>query len=138
MITDLPITCTWEPTFNQNNTGSILTVYTGGNHGAEFSKLSNEDRVATAISQVDKVFPGSAKHVLAAKTIAWINESFSQGGYLSFATGQVVPHWNTLRESVGRLYFAGEHTAVNQGFMDGAVESGQRAAKEILQRESRQ
>ena len=34
----------------------------------------------------------------------------------------------------GRVHFAGEHAADHQGYMEGAVESGQRAAGEIMRR----
>ncbi|HUM68391.1 MAG TPA: FAD-dependent oxidoreductase [Chloroflexota bacterium] len=43
-------------------------------------------------------------------------------------------HWQALREPVGRVYVAGEHTAVHQGYMEGAVESGQRVAEMIQRR----
>jgi monoamine oxidase len=113
------------------------TVYTGADFGERFSALDDDDRIAAAIAEVDTVFPGSAGHVVAARTIAWANEPYSQGGYLAFGVGQVLPHWGTLRQPAGRLTFAGEHTAVNQGYMDGAVESGQRAAGELMGAEGR-
>jgi len=39
------------------------------------------------------------------------------------------PYWNALRKPVGRLVLAGEHTAVFSGYMEGAIRSGQRAAR---------
>jgi len=132
LMTDLPMTCTWEPTRGQGGEGGILTVYTGANNGSKFAAMNDEDRIATAISQVDQAFPGSAEFVVTARTVAWPNEPFSQGGYVAFAPGEVTGYWARLRQPVGRLYFAGEHTAVNQGYMEGAVESGQRVAREII------
>jgi monoamine oxidase len=137
LVTDLPISLTWGATPFQDEGPNLLTVYTGADFGERFSALDDDDRIAAAIAQVDTVFPGSAGHVVAARTIAWRNEPYSQGGYLTFGVGQVLPHWGTLRQPVGRLHFAGEHTAVNQGYMDGAVESGQRVAGEILGAEGR-
>ncbi|MBI3244226.1 MAG: FAD-dependent oxidoreductase [Chloroflexi bacterium] len=128
LLTDLPITCIWEPTRNQRGAGRILTVYTGAAGGAEFSAMSDDDRIALAIAQVEQAFPGSARHVAAGRTMAWRNEPFSQGGYASFAPGEVMAYWETLRRPAGRLHFVGEHTAVHQGYMEGAVESGQRVA----------
>jgi monoamine oxidase len=59
----------------------------------------------------------------------------AKGSYSTYGVGQ----WTTLKGSqfapFGDLYFAGEHTSdVSQGFMNGAAESGQRAAQAILQR----
>jgi monoamine oxidase len=68
--------------------------------------------------------------------VAWLNEPFSQGGYTLFKPGDVTAHWQALREPVGRLYVAGEHTAVHQGYMEGAVESGQRVAQLIREKGS--
>jgi monoamine oxidase len=44
----------------------------------------------------------------------------------------VLKYWQTLFQPVGRLFFAGEHATAIQGYMEGAVESGQRAAHEII------
>jgi monoamine oxidase len=132
LMTDLPMTCTWEPTRGQGGECGILTVYTGANNGLRFAAMSDDERIATAIAQVNQVFPGSAEFVNGARTVAWPNEPFSQGGYVAFAPGEVTGYWARLRQPVGRLHFAGEHTAVHQGYMEGAVESGQRAAREIM------
>ena len=137
VLTDLLMTCTWHPTENQPGAHDIITVYTGANAGAKFSALSDEERIKTAIEQVEQVCPGSAQFVVAARTIAWNNEPFTQGSYVAFGPGEVTTYWELLRKPVGRLYFAGEHTAVNQGYMEGAVESGQRVAAEIMAREGR-
>jgi len=41
--------------------------------------------------------------------------------------------WQALREPVGRIHWAGTETAVEwTGYMEGAVQSGERAAAEIL------
>jgi monoamine oxidase len=132
--TDLPITCTWHPTESQAGGYDIVTVYTGANAGAEFSALSDAERIKTAIEQVEQVCAGSAHYVVAARTIAWPNEPFTQGSYMAFGLGEVMAYWALLRQPVGRLYFAGEHTVVHQGYMEGAVESGQRVAAEIMAR----
>jgi monoamine oxidase len=131
VLTDLPMTCTWRPTGKQGGGHDIVTVYTGAEAGAKFSALSDEARIKAAIEQVEQVCPESSQFVVAARTIAWDNEPFTQGSYVAFGPGEVTAYWELLRKPVGRLYFAGEHTAVHQGYMEGAVESGQRAAVEI-------
>jgi monoamine oxidase len=130
--TDLPMACVWQATSTQPGERGILTVYTGGAPGAAFSELSDAERIATAIAQVNQVFPGSAELVEHAATIAWPNEPYTRGAYLACAPGEVTAHWPTLFQPAGRLYFAGEHAALFQGFMEGAVESGQRVANELL------
>lgn len=132
VLTDLPITCTWHPTLNQEGRYDIVTVYTGANAGAVFSKMSDEERIQAAIAQVEQICPGSAQYVVTAQTIAWQNEPFTLGSYAAFGPGEVLAFWDLLRRPVGQMYFAGEHIASHQGYMEGAVESGQRAAREII------
>ena len=132
LLTDLPLTCTWEATRGQPGESGILTVYTGAACGAASAKSSEADRIADAIEQVDQIFSGSAREVIAARSLAWLTDSLALGAYAAFAPGEVTAHWDTLRLPVGRLFLAGEHTAVHQGYMEGALESGQRVAEEIL------
>lgn len=134
LLTDRPITCTWQPTITQPGESGILTVYTGAKAGADFSAMGERERIETAVTQLDQLFPGSAALVSHTRTMAWLNEPFSLGGYTLFQPGDVMAHWQTLREPAGRVYVAGEHTAVHQGYMEGAVESGQRVAQQIQER----
>lgn len=78
--------------------------------------------------------------------ISWIHEEFSKGSYSNYGVGTFVffnEFIDEYQESVrkafrsidGRIFFAGEHTAPqgDNGTMDGAVNSGERAAR-MLQR----
>jgi monoamine oxidase len=64
----------------------------------------------------------------------WNREVFSAGGPTGFATpGATLEHGATIREPIGLIHWAGTETATRwTGYMDGAVESGQRAAQEVL------
>jgi monoamine oxidase len=133
VLTDLPITCTWHPTLTQPGGCDIVTVYTGANAGKAFSAMSEEERIQTAITQVEQICSGSAQYVVGARTMAWKNEPFTQGSYAAFKPGEVTTFWEKMRQPLEQLYFAGEHIAAHQGYMEGAVESGHRAAREIIQ-----
>ena len=133
LSTDQHIVQTWDATSHHEGEHGIITAYTGGEPGAKLSALSNEERIKTAISVIEKIFPGSSNLIENTATIAWINEPFTRCSYMALAPGQVTAHWQTLFSPAGRLYFAGEHATIYQGFMEGAVESGQRAAKNIVE-----
>ena len=64
--------------------------------------------------------------------MTWESDRWSGGGYLFFGAGQD-PGWReALALPAGRIAFAGEHTSLKwQGYLNGAVLSGQRAAAEI-------
>ena len=132
LVTDAPIVYTWHATSHMEHEHGILTAYTGGQPGAKLASLSDEERVRVAVAEIEKVFPGSSDLIECTATVAWPNEPYTRGSYAAFAPGEVTAHWKTLFEPAGRLFFAGEHATAIQGFMEGAVESGQRAARTIL------
>lgn len=131
LTTDSPIVLTWHATSHVEDKHGILTVYTGGGPGANLAALSDEERIRLAVEEIEKVFPGSAHLIECTATVAWPNEPYTRGSYAALAPGEVTAHWKTLFEPAGRLFFAGEHATTIQGFMEGAVESGQRAAATI-------
>jgi monoamine oxidase len=132
LSTDAPIVYTWHATSHVQDEHGILTAYTGGGPGAQLAALSEEARIQCAVEEIEKVFPGSSDLIEHTATVAWPNEPYTRGSYAALAPGQVTAHWKTLFEPAGRLFFAGEHATAIQGFMEGALESGQRAARTIL------
>ncbi|XP_041453825.1 amine oxidase [flavin-containing] B-like [Lytechinus variegatus] len=64
----------------------------------------------------------------------WMEEPYIGGGYVGFTPpGVITKYCKVLREPIGRLYFAGTETATKwSGYMDGAIQAGERAAREIL------
>lgn len=132
LATDAPIVYTWHATSHLVHEHGIITAYTGGANAARLSELSDEERMGLAVNEIEKLFPGSSDLVENTATVAWPNERYTRGAYMALAPGQVTSHWKTLQEPAGRLFFAGEHATPIQGYMEGAVESGQRAAGMIL------
>lgn len=132
LVTDAPIVYTWHATSHVQNEHGILTVYTGGDPGAKLAALSDEARIRVAVAEIEKIFPGSSDIIEHTATVAWPNDPYTRGSYAALAPGEVTAHWKTLFEPAGRLFFAGEHASPIQGFMEGAVESGQHVAKNII------
>lgn len=66
------------------------------------------------------------------RSVSWELDRFAQGGYVVFSPA-FRPEWrDALSRAFGRVALAGEHTSREwQGYMNGAVESGQRAARDI-------
>ena len=63
----------------------------------------------------------------------WAGHPWTRGSYSYWAVGQYTTIAGAEREAVGTCHFAGEHTSIDfQGYLNGAVESGQRAAAEII------
>jgi monoamine oxidase len=73
-----------------------------------------------------------ATELLAWDSVSWENDPWSRGGYACFDTqfAPVLRAW--LARPFNRVFFAGEHTSMRwQGYMNGAVETGLRAAEEV-------
>ncbi len=62
--------------------------------------------------------------------VDWSNDKWAKGCYSAFSNhaAENIPH---LTKSVGSVFFAGEHTAFRSATMDGAIESGLRAANQV-------
>ena len=132
LTTDSSIVLTWLATSHLEGQDGILTAYTGGEPGAKLAALSDEARIQVAVAEIERVFRGSSELIEHTATVAWPNDPFTRGSYMALAPGQVTAHWQTLFEPAGRLFFAGEHATAIQGYMEGAVESGQRVAASII------
>ena len=62
----------------------------------------------------------------------WEADPWARGGYAFFDPSYDAGFRSWLARPFGRLFFAGEHTSVRwQGYMNGAIESGRRAAAEV-------
>jgi monoamine oxidase len=68
----------------------------------------------------------------------WAGEEWTRGCFMShYAPGVMTQLGHLVREPVGRVHWAGTETsAVMNGFIDGAVRSGERAAEEVLAAEA--
>jgi monoamine oxidase len=63
----------------------------------------------------------------------WNDDEFAQGTWMAYRPGQVMRYASALQQAEGRLAFAGSDLASGwAGWMDGAVESGHRAAQDVL------
>jgi monoamine oxidase len=107
-----------------------LTLLAGGRASHALRALIEEGgphRVVRRLSWLGE--PGEARDF---RSISWELDPFAQGGYAVFGP-DFRPAWRAeLSRSVGRIAFAGDHTSRQwQGYMNGAVESGQRAARDI-------
>jgi monoamine oxidase len=132
-LTDLPFSVGWAATDSQHNPrGGILTAFITGNAARRAAGLSERGRRSRYQHELDLVYPEGrpllTEHVA---TMVWAHERYTGGGYAVFRPGQMVPFWPVLRSGTGRVRFAGEHTESVAGYMESAVRSGHRVAREL-------
>jgi monoamine oxidase len=124
----------WEVTRSQPGAGGILVDYTGGKVGASFGSGTPAERAAQFLRQIEPVLPGISSRWNGRATLDyWTGYQWTKGSYSYWKVGQYTKFAGSEREQEGACHFAGEHTSVDfQGYLNGAVESGERAAGEIL------
>lgn len=86
------------------------------------------------LDRIDPIFPGTrAAFTGAAYEDHWVRDPWVRGAYSFYKVGQYATFGPIAAAAQGRVHFAGEHTSINnQGFLDGAVETGARVAREIV------
>ncbi len=124
---------TWETSRGQSGDQGVLTYFCGGNQGQMLGDGTPASQAARVLPLLDAMFPGTqAAFNEKALRMHWPTAPFHQGSYACYTPGQ----WSFFGiegRQEGNLHFAGEHTSEDfQGYMEGAAESGARAAMEIL------
>jgi monoamine oxidase len=125
---------TWEVTRGQAGTSGILVDYTGGNIGANFGALTPTAYAQRFLTQIEPLFPGITRKWNGKVTLDfWKAYPWTLGSYSYWKVGQYTGFSGVEKEAQGSCHFAGEHTSQDfQGYLNGAVETGYRAASEIL------
>jgi monoamine oxidase len=128
--TDDPIDV-WDYTRDQPGVRGILGAYTSGRMAHRITALDPAERGPFVLEMMERVHPGTREHFEVGASHSWITDPWSLGAAAEFSPGQLSVHYQHLRSAEGRLHFAGEHTSPWNGWMNGGLESGLRAAAEI-------
>ena len=112
----------------------VMMGFVLGNQAKEFSALSDEDRKLSALHSFATFFGSEALKPIRYLDHSFMNEEWSRGCYAGLMGPGV---WTTLghvlREPVDRIHWAGTETSdIWNGYIDGAVRSGERVAKEVM------
>jgi monoamine oxidase len=128
---DLPFGAVWDGNEEQRGRAGILALLAGGSASDATQAIAAKQGIAGVANTLDWLGSSTAQ-LVASRQIVWESEPWSRGGYAFFdpAFDPSLRQW--LARPFGRLFFAGEHTSFRwQGYMNGAVESGRRAAAEV-------
>jgi monoamine oxidase len=132
--TNLDVGAVWDGSEHQRGPTGILVSLAGGAKSAAAQQLLRSPDLE-GFSQQLRWLGGTARdrRVVHSECIVWEDDPWSNGGYAVFTPG-FDPSWRRwLAAPAGRVLFAGEHTSLeSQGYINGAILSGQRAALETL------
>ncbi|MCA0458257.1 MAG: FAD-dependent oxidoreductase [Chloroflexi bacterium] len=128
----------WSPSFGHNTDQTVWTAFATGDWARELMALGDEGALAKGLETLRIELDMPDLQPEAMHLMNWTEEPYTRGAY-SVALPGYPDTRDALARPVGRLYWAGEHTATH-GFsstIHGAYVSGLRAAKEVLSSGSR-
>ncbi len=109
-----------------------LTAWIRGHKAALLDQMPTADAKAAVIADLERARPAAAGKLEIVEYKSWYRDPFSSGDWAVWQPGQVSSIAPVVGNAHGRIHFCGEHTAVSNRGMEGALESGERSALEIL------
>ncbi len=118
----------------ESGTPGILLGFIEGDDGRIWSQRTAEERREAVLACMTRYFGEQARKPFAYIEQNWADEEYSRGCYAGYMPpGVLSMYGSALRTPIGRIHWAGTETAtIWNGYMDGALQSGERAAAEIL------
>lgn len=127
IMSDLPFQQCWA---SGREGAHVLTAYIGGDEAERVT--ARQDPVRSVLRAISEVAPEAEAAFKRGQVHDWITDPWSKGAFSHLAPGAVMAAMPHLSSPSGRAHFAGESTAEWIGTIEGALESAERAAKEVL------
>ncbi|WP_420426809.1 flavin monoamine oxidase family protein [Algiphilus sp.] len=127
-----PITATLDGTASREGPGVLVALATGA-HARSLGTEPPERRRELVLNALARAFGPAAAKPMAYRDHDWSADEWARGGYGAIAAPGVLSAFGpALAAPVGRIFWAGTETASAwRNYMEGALESGERAAKEV-------
>ncbi len=125
-ITKYPISQKGGP-----NQRAILESNVQGPAALPLAELPDGEIMEQTIEQMKKVHPDIANYQEGGTVKCWSKDPYIRAAYSWPGPGDVTRYLKPLQRAHGRIHFAGEHTSILRGLMEGALRSGIRAAHEV-------
>jgi monoamine oxidase len=131
--TDLAIRRIVYPSFSDpdEERGMLLASYTWGQDALRWGSMGEEEAVEQALEDVARIHPEITEEFELGRMHAWYSDPYAGGAFALFEPEQETRLQGDIVSTEGRIHFAGEHCSLYHAWIQGALESGIRAAKEI-------
>jgi monoamine oxidase len=134
-VTDLAVRNVYYPDHGRDTgRGVVLASYTWGEDAQRWGSLSPDDRIVQALEDVARIHPQAPHEFEVGASKMWHDDEFAGGAFALFDPEQQTLLYDGIIEPEGRIHFAGEHASLAHAWIQGAIESGIRAAAEIHER----
>ncbi len=132
MITDTTSHYYFHSTQGQPGTEGILTAYAIGEKADVLASQDDTRRMNVITRDLHEFNDRAPRLAKGIASYAWQRDEYTEGAYALYKPGQ----WFGIRPVLARphlkVLFAGEHIADWQGFMEGAIETGEAAAESLI------
>jgi monoamine oxidase len=109
----------------------IYESFVTGAASRELRAMKEGKRLESVIEQAQKVLPSIRENIEGGISKCWDEDEWARGAWAWYMPGQMISLFSHIRRAEGRIHFAGEHTSAWPGWMQGALESGNRVAREV-------
>ncbi|MBN6186686.1 flavin monoamine oxidase family protein [Aneurinibacillus sp. BA2021] len=133
-ITDLPIRFTYYPSYGIGTKGPavMLASYTWADEALTWGSLPERERIQHALMNLAEIYGRQVySEFVSGISFNWSQNPYSVGAFAIFEPGQEQELHPFIPTPEGNVHFAGEHTTLSHGWMEGAIESGIRVAYEV-------
>lgn len=121
----------WDPSYESTATRGMIAAYLKDGDSRALAGATDADKLAFSAALVDNAFPGLHEHLEGGYTQSWGEDPWSLGAHAMGSRGQMTGLLPHLNKPEGRICIAGEHASAYHGWIQGAMESGNRAAMHI-------
>ena len=131
-VTDLPIRRINYPTPDPSTSrGVLLASYTWSQDALRWGAMDEETRLEQALDDVGRIHPRIRDVYEVGASHAWYDDKWANGAFALFTPQQQTELQADIVRPEGRIHFAGEHCSLYHAWIQGALESGIRAARAI-------
>jgi len=131
-VTDLPVRNVYYPEGGRaTGRGVLLASYTWSEDAQRWGSLPPDDRIEQAIEDVAQLHPQIIDEFEVGASWMWHDDPYAGGAFALFEPSQQGLLHEHIVAPEGRIHFAGEHASLAHAWIQGAIESGLRAAREI-------
>jgi monoamine oxidase len=120
------------PSTNSGGEVSSLTVWVNGDSADALDAMEPAQVEQRIIEELERIYPSSRAQLRVAALHSWQQQPGYSGAYATWRPGDIQAITPVLQQPVGAIHWAGEHTADSMRGMEGALESGERVAFEIM------
>ncbi len=112
---------------------AYIKTWVTGLAARTLDNMQSKDAIKFVLSKLIAIRPSYKDAIKPSFLWSWQNTLTAGGTYVAWQPGQIKSYSNLIAKPIPPLFFAGEYTAKTDRGMEGAMESGERAAIEVLQ-----